>query len=261
MRDTTGPSGGWLLAFGRAASSATGWAARASTPGMPIEDGPRRPVASPGGHEERRRAALYVDGVSVHTGTGADSTRPRCPWHVMRNGTNNAFSEGEADEVAIYTRALTAQEAAGHHALGRQSRQPAAARLTAAAAEPPFAGVRAPGGGVLASPSRYSPAPRGSARVRRGLLVVRGAAGTANRLVARRRGPVWRGERRAAALSGRRRLPSAERARRDLPRLARQAHRDVRRRRERPAHGDRPDPLAPRRRARPRPLHRKRPSR
>jgi hypothetical protein len=114
------------------------------------------------------------------------------PWHVMRNGTNNAFTEGEADEVAIYTRALTAQEVAGHHALGRQlAAVPLPPDSPPPAAEPPFAGTGA-GGGVLVSPGPLPPAPRGSARVRRGLLVVRGAAGTANRLLARRSGTVWR---------------------------------------------------------------------
>ena len=51
--------------------------------------------------------ALYVDGELVHSSpTGAGSQLATGPWHVMRNGTNAVFSEGEADEVALYTRAL-----------------------------------------------------------------------------------------------------------------------------------------------------------
>jgi hypothetical protein len=104
----------------------------------------------------------------------------------MRNGTNAAFSEGEADEVALYTRALSANEVKGHYDLALAL---ATAQLPpetpAPVIEPPAAGS-GPGGGVL------GPGASGSAAVRRGRLVVRGAPRTASRLLVRRRGSAWR---------------------------------------------------------------------
>jgi len=200
MRDNTGPSRGWLLAFGRAETLRYRVGGQGYDTGVAIEDvrdGEWHHLAAT---KNGGSAALYVDGLSVHTGTGADSDPAAMPWHVMRNGTNNAFTEGEADEVAIYTRALTAQELAGHHALGRQlAAVPPPPDSPPPAAEPPFAAT-GPGGGVLDLPGA-APAPRrGSVSVRRGRLVVRGAPGTANRLVARRRGARWRVSDAAAAL-------------------------------------------------------------
>ena len=200
MRDHTGPSRGWLLAFGRAETLRYRVGGQGFDTGEPIEDYRDGSWHHFAATKNGGSAALYVDGVEVHSGTGADADPAVLPWHVMRNGANSAFSEGEADEVAIYSRALTAQEVADHHALGRQlAAVPPPPDSPPSAAEPPFAGTGA-GGGVLVSPGPLPPALRGSVRVRRGLLVVRGAAGTANRLVARRRGPVWRVSDAAAAL-------------------------------------------------------------
>ena len=65
-------------------------------------------------------AALYIDGRQVHSSaTGAGAAVSTGPWHVMRNGTNAVFSEGEADEVALYTRALSAAEVQAHHSRGQ----------------------------------------------------------------------------------------------------------------------------------------------
>ena len=55
--------------------------------------------------------------------------------------------------------------------------------------DPPAAGT-SPGGGVLTPVEPASP-PAGVAFVRRGVLIVRGAPGTRNRLTARRRGRAW----------------------------------------------------------------------
>jgi hypothetical protein len=142
-------------------------------------------------------ARLYIDGVEVHSGTGAGSTPARSPWHVMRNGTNPVFSEGEADEVALYTRPLSANEVRDHYELAVElAAAPLPPETPTPVDEPPGAGSGL-GGGVLIP----GPGPRpgaggrpaaGSARVRGGRLVVRGAAGTANRIAARRRGGRWR---------------------------------------------------------------------
>jgi RTX calcium-binding nonapeptide repeat (4 copies) len=116
----------------------------------------------------------------------------------MRNGTNQNFSEGEADEVALYTRALSAAEVKVHYDL---------ARGLAAVSPPPESGSRVVdppaagsgrGGGVLGPQSGRVPV--GSASVRRGRLVVHGAARKANRLLARRRGAAWRVSDAAAGL-------------------------------------------------------------
>ncbi len=123
------------------------------------------------------------------------------PWHVMRNGTNLAFSEGEADEIALYTQALT------------RTRWPPTTR--SAAGWPPFR--RRP---TQRRPRRSRPPPereqagafstlppRRSRRLRRGS--VSGAVGESRRArrprhreppLARRRGARWRVSDAAAAL-------------------------------------------------------------
>jgi Concanavalin A-like lectin/glucanases superfamily len=100
-------------------------------------------------------ARLHVDGTEIHSGGGAASTPAAAPWHVMRSGTNPVHSEGEADEVALYTRSLSAAEVKSHYDLARG---PASAPLppesASPAVEPPAAGTGR-GGGVL----RPAPAP------------------------------------------------------------------------------------------------------
>src|SRR5918992_354663 len=96
MRDDTGPSGGWLLPFNRAGFVAYRLGGQGFDTGMPIED-----VRDGSWHhivatKDDANAKLYIDGVEVHSGTGAGSTPAKAPWHVMRNGFNPAFSEGEA---------------------------------------------------------------------------------------------------------------------------------------------------------------------
>ena len=63
--------------------------------------------------------ALYVDGAQVHSASNAPAAADSAasPWHVMRNGTNDVYSAGEADELALYTRALSAAEVKAHHDL------------------------------------------------------------------------------------------------------------------------------------------------
>jgi hypothetical protein len=190
LRDDTG-SGGWLLAFDSAGELFYRLGGRGFATGRPIgavRDGAwHHLVATKSG----TNTALYLDGVRIHSGTGAGSAPAVSPWHVMRNGTNAVFSEGEADEVALYGRALSADEIRAHHdlALGL-----AAGRLPpespAAAVEPPAAGTGL-GGGVLGSAAGLPRSATGTASVRGRRLVVRGPPGRASRLLARRRGGAW----------------------------------------------------------------------
>jgi hypothetical protein len=111
----------------------------------------------------------------------------------MRNGTNAVFSGGEADELALYTRALGADEIRAHVDLAKSiAATPLPGEPPPPAAEPPLAGT-GPGGGVLGPASPLpTPAPRpGVVLVRRGALIARGAPGRRNNLVARRRGGNW----------------------------------------------------------------------
>ena len=202
--------------------------------------------------------ALYVDGTQVHTATNATDSDPAAsPWHVMRNGTNDTYAAGEADELALYTRALSPAEVNAHYDLANDladdplPSNPPNTGTDPPAGEPPAGG---PGGG--ASPPRR-PAPRparrsGPVRVRRGTLIARGAPGVRNNLIVRRRGRNWIVRDRLAAPARRRRLQAPERARRELPRRGREAHRPLRRRGQRPPDGDRPHPRELPRRPRPR---------
>jgi hypothetical protein len=197
VRDNTGPSGGWLLAFNSAGTLRYRVGGSGFDTGRPtdtIRDGQwHHLVATKSGTSAR----LYLDGSEIHSGGGAGSTPAASPWHVMRNGTNQNFSEGEADEVALYTRALSAAEVKAHHDLGRGlAAAPLPPETRPPIVEPPAAGSGR-GGGVLEGGFRGGSAvdrraTAGSAAVRGGRLVVRGAAGKANRLAARRRGATWR---------------------------------------------------------------------
>jgi hypothetical protein len=148
LRDHTA-SGGWLLAFNSAGNLTYRLGGKGFNTGVPIErvrDGAwHHLVATKTGTS----AALHVDGVVIHSGTGAGSAVAVGPWHVMRNGTNAVFSEGEADEVALYTRALSAAEVRSHYDLARSlAGAPQPSEADSLAADPPAAGT-GPRGGVL----------------------------------------------------------------------------------------------------------------
>ena len=66
-----------------------------------------------------RDVAFYIDGALVHTGTGAPNTPALAPWHVMRNGTYSTYSSGVADEIALYSSALSAATVKQHFDAGR----------------------------------------------------------------------------------------------------------------------------------------------
>ena len=111
----------------------------------------------------------------------------------MKNGTFDVWADGEADEVAFYGTAISDADIVEHHSIGRAlAAEPLPdGPATPPVVEPPAAGA-GPGGGVLDPGATPPPArPAGTASVRRGVLVVRGAARTANRLLARRSGARW----------------------------------------------------------------------
>jgi hypothetical protein len=199
VRDNTGPSGGWLLAFHSAGTLRYRVGGSGFDTGRPIEgvrDGLWHHLAAT---KSGTSARLYLDGAEIHSGSGAGSTPAASPWHVMRNGTNPSFSEGEADEVALYSRALSAAEVRARYDLARGlAGAPLPPERPTPVVDPPAAGSGL-GGGVLGRHARGASA--GSASVRRRRLVARGAPGKANRLVARRRGAVWRVSDGAARLS------------------------------------------------------------
>jgi PKD repeat protein len=189
MRDDTGPSRGWLPAFNSGGTLRYRVGGQGYDTEIPIEDVRdgtwHHVVATKSGAAAR----LYVDGAEVHAGGGADNDVSALPWHVMRNGTNPAYADGEADEVALYTRALTAAEVKAHYdTAGQVAGRPLPAETPDGTTDPPAAGTGL-GGGVLGGTATTTPA--GRASLRGGVLVVRGAPGTANRLTARRRGRAW----------------------------------------------------------------------
>jgi PKD repeat protein len=184
LRDNTA-SGGWLLAFEQAGQLTYRLGGQGFQTGVPIgavRDGEWHHLVAV---KDGAAAALYVDGVAVHSSpTGAGSTPPVSPWHVMRNGTNAAFSEGEADEVAIYERALTAAEVRQHHDIARAlAGTPVPDTGRGLAIEPPAA----------SGPTELFPRRTRTGRVSasRGRLRAVGAAGARNALTAKRRGRRW----------------------------------------------------------------------
>jgi hypothetical protein len=70
---------------------------------------------------DRPLVSLYVDGELVRSQEFAtEGASSVAPWHVMNNGAvSDQYSEGRADDVAIYDVALTAGEVREHYRLGR----------------------------------------------------------------------------------------------------------------------------------------------
>jgi BNR repeat-containing family member/Concanavalin A-like lectin/glucanases superfamily/PKD domain len=200
MRDNSGSADeGWILGLGNTASLRYRVGGTTFNTGRSIgqvRDGAwHHLVATKDGED----AALFVDGALVHSGTEAESQGAGMPWRVMRNGSNNVFAAGEADEIALYNRALTAPEVKAHYDRGRAlAARPLPPETPNPVPDPPAAGT-GPGGGVL-TPAAPAARPAGVAFVRRGRLIVRGASGTRNRLTARRRGRAWQVADAAAAL-------------------------------------------------------------
>ena len=117
MRDATA-SAGWILAFdsgGRVAYRAGGTTFTTALPTTELRDGWHHVVLTTAGGA----ANLYVDGVLLHSGSGAGAAPPAMPWHVMRNGTTAQFTRGRADEVAVYASALDVAAVRAHFEAGR----------------------------------------------------------------------------------------------------------------------------------------------
>ena len=121
LRDNTGPSRGWMPALAGGTDQAFltyRVGGQGFNTGQPIESVRNGEwhhiVATKNGSS----VALYVDGAQVHTATNAtESDDADSPWHVMRNGTNDTYAAGEADELALYTRALSPAEVKAHYDL------------------------------------------------------------------------------------------------------------------------------------------------
>ena len=125
----------------------------------------------------------------------------------MRNGTNDAYSAGEADELALYTRALSAAEVKAHYDLATDlADDPLPSNPNTGtdppAGEPPLAryGPRRRHPRPPRRPARRRGPASGPVRVRRGTLIARGAPGVRNNLIVRRRGRNWIVRDRLAAL-------------------------------------------------------------
>jgi acid phosphatase type 7 len=98
--------GGWMLAFDRGGTLGYRVADKTYPTAVPIDsvrDGQWHHIALT---KRGGRVAYYLDGDQVDAGSGAPDEEATMPWHVMRNGPHREFSEGLADEVAIYGRAL-----------------------------------------------------------------------------------------------------------------------------------------------------------
>jgi hypothetical protein len=117
MRDHTG-GGGWILGYERERLLS----ARVGGRELPTV----RTVASLRGDWHHLAitvgggvAALYLDGDRLQSGTFTSFAAPVLPWHVMRNGSiSTQYTQGRADEIALYNRALTAEEIAERYRTG-----------------------------------------------------------------------------------------------------------------------------------------------
>jgi hypothetical protein len=64
--------------------------------------------------------AFYLDGVQLHNANTGGAAAPAPPWHVMRNGNSpTEYTQGHADEVAVYSTALSAADIRAHYQAGR----------------------------------------------------------------------------------------------------------------------------------------------
>ena len=181
LRDTTDMGGeGWLLAFATAGKLAYRLGGQGFNTGLPIEtvrDGEWHHIAAT---KSGTAAALYVSTASscIRPRPAPAHSSPIAPWHVMRNGTNAVFSGGEADELALYTRALARTRSARTRPGEEPGRRALPGEPPPRAAAGPAAGPARRPGRRGAEPGEPAPAPApptGVALVRRGTLIARGA--------------------------------------------------------------------------------------
>ena len=119
MRDDTSTAGvGWIVAFdssGRLFYRLGGTNFNTGRTTGSVRGGWHHVVVTSDGSH----VAFYLDGVAIHRANAAITRAPALPWHVMRNGNQPVeYSAGHADEIAVYDRALTADEVLRHYRVG-----------------------------------------------------------------------------------------------------------------------------------------------
>jgi hypothetical protein len=121
MRDNTSVGGvGWILAFDAGAGRL---AYRVGGVNFIVP----RPVAEVRGAwhhfavtKSGSAVAFHLDGEPLHSGTTGGTGAPALPWHIMRNGNHaTEYTQGHADEVAVYRTALSAADIRRHFQAGR----------------------------------------------------------------------------------------------------------------------------------------------
>jgi BNR repeat-containing family member/PKD domain/Concanavalin A-like lectin/glucanases superfamily len=118
MRDGTSTGAtGWILAYDQGGSLYYRLGGTSFNTGLTtasIKYGWHHFVATKDGGN----VAFYLDGQRKHSGSGAGSIAPAMPWHVMRNGGSTQFTQGRADEVAVYNLALSQTTVQQHYNAG-----------------------------------------------------------------------------------------------------------------------------------------------
>ena len=118
MRDgSSAPGTGWILAYDSGGSLSYRLGGTSFSTGLTtasVRNGWHHFVATKDG----TNVAFYLDGQLKHSATGAGDVAPVMPWHVMRNGGYPQFTQGQADEIAIYNVALSAATVQQHYKAG-----------------------------------------------------------------------------------------------------------------------------------------------
>ena len=141
MRDDSATRGWYLagISGGRLAYRVSGRTYRTRRPLDSVRDGAWHYVALT---KSGDRVALFVDGRRVHRAGGAPSVPATMPWHFMRNGPFEGKVTGEADEIAMYDRALPADTIAAHYRAGVRDRAPVTTIEAPAATNKPVPPLR-----------------------------------------------------------------------------------------------------------------------
>lgn len=116
MRDsTTGATNGWSLGFDDGSGTL-----KFRSSGEVFDTGvPFAPLRGQWHHHALVRngtaVEYYLDGRRVFAGSASATTAPTSPFYLMRDGTGTAYTAGRVDQVAIWSRALGADELAAIH--------------------------------------------------------------------------------------------------------------------------------------------------
>ncbi|MDQ8046175.1 MAG: LamG domain-containing protein [Patulibacter sp.] len=115
MRDSSTGTAGWSLGFDDGSGTL-----KFRVSGQTFDTGvPFAPLRNAWHHHALVRngstVEYYLDGRQVYSGTVSDTTAPTSPWFLMKDGTDATFSNGRVDQVAIWSRALGADEIAAIH--------------------------------------------------------------------------------------------------------------------------------------------------